>query len=201
MEPKGNSTKRKRMVDSGMNKTVRRVWNGFTTALVALTMLLALLLVGARAVGLQVFAVLSGSMEPAYPTGSLIYVKRVEPDRVEVGQVISFVMNESLTAATHRVIGIDAQRQLFYTKGDANQAADGAPVHFHNLLGIPVFAIPRLGYLAHAIQHPPGKPIAIGAGALLLLLVFLQELLQKQRAIQPSPAAAPAVKEGDGSKR
>lgn len=59
-----------------MNKTVKKIWNILTTVLVGLVVLLALLLVGARVVGLQVFSVLSGSMEPTYHTGSLIYVKR-----------------------------------------------------------------------------------------------------------------------------
>lgn len=59
-----------------MNKSLKRIWNVVSSVVVALVMLLALLLVGARVIGLQVFTVLSGSMEPAYHTGSLIYVKR-----------------------------------------------------------------------------------------------------------------------------
>lgn len=58
-----------------MNKSLKKIWNVISTILVALVVLLALLLVGARVVGLQVFTVLSGSMEPTYHTGSLIYVK------------------------------------------------------------------------------------------------------------------------------
>ena len=62
-----------------MNKSLKKIWNVISTILVALVVLLALLLVGARVVGLQVFTVLSGSMEPTYHTGSLIYVKKVDP--------------------------------------------------------------------------------------------------------------------------
>ena len=54
---------------------LRKIWNAVSTALVVLVVILALLLVGARLVGLQVFTVLSGSREPTYHTGSLIYVK------------------------------------------------------------------------------------------------------------------------------
>ena len=56
---------------------------------------------------------------------------------------------------------------------------DGAPVHFKNLIGKPVFTIPLLGYVAHFIQHPPGMYIAIAIGAVLLILVFLPDLLKK----------------------
>ena len=55
-----------------MNKSLKKIWNVISSILVALVVLLALLLVGARVVGLQVFTVLSGSMEPTYHTGSLI---------------------------------------------------------------------------------------------------------------------------------
>ena len=51
----------------------------------------ALLLAGARLVGLRTFAVLSGSMEPAYPVGSLIYVRSAEPSALECGDVITFM--------------------------------------------------------------------------------------------------------------
>ena len=62
-----------------MNRSLKKIWNVISSILVAVVVLLALLLVGARIVGLQVFTVLSGSMEPTYHTGSLIYVKKVDP--------------------------------------------------------------------------------------------------------------------------
>ena len=50
--------------------SIRKTWNVISSILVALVVLLALLLVGARLFGLQVYTVLSGSMEPTYHTGS-----------------------------------------------------------------------------------------------------------------------------------
>lgn len=47
-----------------MDKSLKKIWNVISSILVTLVVLLALLLVGARVVGLQVFTVLSGSMEP-----------------------------------------------------------------------------------------------------------------------------------------
>lgn len=70
---------------------LRKIWNAVSTALVVLVVILALLLVGARLVGLQVFTVLSGSMEPTYHTGALIYVKKVDPLTVQAGEVITFI--------------------------------------------------------------------------------------------------------------
>ena len=166
-----------------MSGPIKKIWNVVSSILVALVVLLALLLVGARVVGLQVFVVLSGSMEPIYRTGSLIYVKKVDPYTIQEGQPITFMMNET-TVATHRVVGIVPDEEdptviRFRTKGDANDAEDGGLVHYKNVIGRPVFSIPYLGYVADYIQHPPGRYVAISAGAVLLLLVFLPDVFSE----------------------
>ena len=189
-----------------MNKSLKKIWNVISSILVALVVLLALLLVGARVIGLQVFTVLSGSMEPTYHTGSLIYVKKVDPYTIEEGQPITFMLDED-TIATHRVVGIVPDEEdptviRFRTKGDANDAEDGSLVHYKNVIGTPIFSIPYLGYIADYIQHPPGMYIAISAGAVLLLLVFLPDIFaddgkdekkprreKKTRAVPPAPEA------------
>ena len=168
-----------------MQTTIRKIWNIFTSALVVLAVLLALLLVGARLVGLQVFTVLSGSMEPTYHTGSLIYVKKVDATKLSEGTVITFMLDED-TIATHRIVGVVPDEQdpsviRYRTKGDANESEDGGLVHYKNVVGTPVFTIPKLGYLANYIQHPPGTYVAVSAGAAVLLLMFLPELIGMMR--------------------
>ena len=160
-----------------MNRSVKKIWNVISTVLVVIVVVVALLLVGARLFGLQVYAVLSGSMEPTYHVGSVIYVEPVDPSEIQVGDPITFVMNEELTVATHRVVRIDAENRHFYTKGDANENPDAAPVHFNNLLGKPVFTIPYLGYISSYVQSPPGMYYAIAVGVLLLVLVFVPDML------------------------
>ena len=93
------------------------------------------------------------------------------------------MMNET-TVATHRVVGIVPDEEdptviRFRTKGDANDAEDGGLVHYKNVIGRPVFSIPYLGYVADYIQHPPGRYVAISAGAVLLLLVFLPDVFSE----------------------
>ena len=168
-----------------MNNSLKKIWNVISSILVALVVLLALLLVGARVVGLQVFTVLSGSMEPTYHTGSLIYVKKVDPYTIKEGQPITFMLDEN-TVATHRVVGIVPDEEdpaviRFRTKGDANEAEDGSLVHYKNVIGTPIFSIPYLGYVADYIQHPPGMYIAISGGAVLLLLVFLPDVFASDK--------------------
>ena len=163
-----------------MTRTFKKIWKCITSVLVALVVIVALLLVGAPLTGLQVFTVLSGSMEPTYHVGSLIYVKDVDPFELESGEVITFMLDEN-TVATHRIVEVvpddeDDSVVRFRTKGDANENVDGSLVHYKNVIGSPVFTIPYLGYAVSYIQNPPGTYVAISAGAILLLLVFLPDL-------------------------
>ena len=188
-----------------MNKTVKKIWNWLTTILVVLVVILAILLVGARLIGLQVFTVLSGSMEPTYHVGSLIYVKKVDPFQLKSGDVITFMLDED-TVATHRVADVipdeeDASVIRFRTKGDANEAEDGSLVHYRNVIGTPVFTIPKLGYLANYIQHPPGTYVAISAGAILLLLVFIPDLFSVDKKEQPVVPAGETPEESEKPKK
>ena len=130
-----------------MNKTVKKVWDAVTTVLVALVVVLAVLLVGVRVVGMQVFTVLSGSMEPTYHTGSLIYVKKVDAFQLQSNDVITFMLDEN-TVATHRIVEVvpddeDPTVVRFRTKGDANDAIDGSLVHYKNVIGSPFFLISK----------------------------------------------------------
>jgi len=171
-----------------MLKTVSKIWDVITTILVILIALLAMRLVGVRLFGFQVFTVLSGSMEPTYHTGSVIYVKEVDYTQLETGDVITFMISED-TVATHRIAGVvpdedDPSVLRYRTKGDANDAEDGTLVHYKNIIGTPVFTIPYLGYVANYIQNPPGMYICLSAAAFVLMLSFLPDIFAKDEEEQ-----------------
>ena len=167
-----------------MKPMVKKIWDSVTTLLVIIVVILATALVGVRLLGFDVYTVLSGSMEPTYETGSLIYVKDVDQQDLAEGDPITYLIDED-TVVTHRIVEIvpdeeDASIIRYKTKGDANNAADGSLVHYKNVLGKPVYTIPKLGYFADYIQHPPGMYVAIAAGAVLILLVFVPDLLDDE---------------------
>lgn len=167
-----------------MRKTVKRIWNWCSSILVILVVALAVALVGVRLVGLKPFAVLSGSMEPTYHVGSLIYVKPVDYKTLQVGDPITYMISQD-TVVTHRIIEVLVDEEepgtvRYFTKGDANDVADGTSVHYKNIIGKPVFSIPCLGYVSAYIQNPPGMYVAIAAGALLILLVFLPDIFAEE---------------------
>ena len=76
-----------------MSSGVKKVWNFVTTILLVVLIILAVLLVGVRIVGFDVYTVLSGSMEPTYHTGSVIYVKDVDYTELEEGDFITFMLD------------------------------------------------------------------------------------------------------------
>ena len=163
-----------------------RVWSGFGSVIVTAIAIIAIVLVGMRLAGFRTFTVMSGSMEPNYPVGALIYVQPVNYKELKVGDVISYVANDDKTVVTHRIAEIerdkdDADVLRFRTKGDANSSADAKLVHYKNVLGTPVIVIPNIGYFAHNIQQPPGVYIALVAGTLLLAWAFLPGTLEERR--------------------
>ena len=141
----------------------------------------AVFLMGSRLMGFRCFNIISPSMEPEYGVGDLVYVKEVDPATIKEGDVITFLVNEDLVVGTHRGVRVDAENQHLYTKGDANQIEDQEPVHFNNVIGVPQFSIPKLGYVSDFIQNPPGMYVTIGIGVLLILLVFVPDMIGKKK--------------------
>lgn len=167
-------------------KAVKKIWDWISGILVAVVVLLAIALVGVRVVGLQPYVVLSGSMEPAYHVGSLIYVKSVDYKDLKVGDPITYMVSQD-TVVTHRIIEVlvdeeDPNTIRYFTQGDANDVPDGMSVHYKNIIGKPVFSIPYLGYVSNYIQNPPGSYVSIAAGALLILLVFLPDIFAEDES-------------------
>lgn len=137
-------------------KAFRRIWSVITTIVVILIVFLAIALVGVRVIGLTPYTVLSGSMEPTYHVGSLIYVKEVEPSEVEVGDPITFVVNEDLLVATHRVVEIDVQTSRQQTivdeNGEAMVDAEGNPIYEEVPLDEPAYYFTTKGDANDAVD-------------------------------------------------
>ena len=162
---------------------MKKIIDIISTIIMVLVITFAFLLVGIRIFGLTPYTVLSGSMEPNYHVGSLIYVKQVDPADLKVDDPITYVI-EGDTVVTHRIIEVlhdekDPTSLSFRTKGDNNNDPDGDPVSAKNILGMPVFTIPLLGYVAVFIQNPPGSYFVVGILASLLILAFMPDLLNK----------------------
>lgn len=185
-------------------KTAKLIWNIITWTIVILAVAIAILLAGVRLVGIHPYTVLSGSMEPEYHVGSIIYVVDVDPHELKVNDPVTYMLSDSIVV-THRIIEIvpavdengapiindrtGEQAIRFVTKGDANNSADGSLLHENNVIGKPIFSIPYLGYVADYIQNPPGTYIAIVMACLLLLATFLPDILFPDKKEEEEKAA------------
>lgn len=143
--------------------------------IVLLAIALAAVLVSKLVFGVEMKAVLTGSMEPELPVGSLLIIKPAEYTEIKVGDDITFVRDENLTLVTHRVIQKDDETQKITTQGIANNSPDN-PTSFENVVGKVVFHIPVVGYFVIWTSTVKGKIIC---GIIIAALVALSILLSK----------------------
>ena len=141
------------------------------TAILIFVILLCIPFTIPKVLGGQIYTVVSGSMEPEIPVGSLVYVDGVEPEDVQVEDVIAFYGGRDANAIiTHRVVENRVVVGEFITKGDANQENDLNPVNYHELIGRVEWSIPEVGMIAQILTGTEGK---IAAGSLIGLAVVL----------------------------
>lgn len=138
----------------------------------------ALALTLPRALGCQIFNVVSGSMEPAIPAGSVVYVKPAEPETIEEGEVIAFVLDGEVV--THRVTENRRVVGEFVTRGDANNTDDFRTVPYEALIGRMVKHIPVLGSLLALFATPAGKIYALLYAACGVMLELLGSQLKRR---------------------
>ena len=72
-------------------------------------------------------------------------------------------------------------------------------MHFNNVIGVPKFAIPKLGYVSDFVQNPPGMYITIGVGIVLILLVFLPDMFGKKKENEENQETAAVQTEIDAT--
>ena len=161
-----------------MAQKIKKLWGGVNVVLIIAVAFLAIALAGVRLVGLDVYVILSGSREPEYQTGGVIYIKDVDTATLGSGDVITYKISNGATV-THRIVDVVEEdgQTMYQTKGDANDNVDASLVPQSQVIGQPVFTIPYLGYLVSMIQSPSGKYALIAVAAILLLMQFLPDLI------------------------
>ncbi|HLG70860.1 MAG TPA: signal peptidase I [Chloroflexota bacterium] len=122
------------------------------------------------------YTVLSGSMAPAIPTGSVVVVTAEDPSQVKVGDVITVTSEQPPYATvTHRVTRIipTAKGPEFKTKGDANSLEDPWQFAYSGPAGKVRLAVPWLGYMLAFSATMPARFVLTGSIALLLICYFM----------------------------
>lgn len=101
------------------------------------------------------YTVLTGSMRPGLPPGTLVVTRPVETTELGVGDVITYQLNSGDAAVvTHRIVsqGLDADGEpVFRTQGDANNAPDENWVRPVQVMGEKWYSVPYLGYVSNGL--------------------------------------------------
>ena len=120
---------------------------------------IALLMVLPRATHGSALTVLTGSMRPQIPVGSVVLVRPVDPETLQVGDVATYQRKPGVASyVTHRIAEIDSSTRptTFVFKGDANRGADIDPVPATAIRGAVWFHVPYVGAVRDALHGKAG---------------------------------------------
>lgn len=129
--------------------------------------------------GVTMLSILSDSMEDEFYQGDLIIGIKCDPEKLEVGDVITFhtIINGQQELNTHRIVEIDDKGNYLYfvTRGDNTPDNDPLGVHENKIVSKYLFRIPAMGKVIGFLQKPMGFLLVI---VLPVLLFFIYNLVQ-----------------------
>lgn len=166
-------------------KVFSKICGILSTLILVVLLALAVLLVGPVLLGYTELAVLTGSMQPTLPVGSLIYIKEADPAQLQVGDVITYQL-EGDTMVTHRVVENVPEENYLITQGDANEDPDGE-ITYDRIVGKMAFHVPYLGYISLNIRTKTGILAVCGTLVVIILLTFLPEIFAPEEEEQEKP--------------
>lgn len=129
----------------------------------------------------QVKVVLSGSMEPTIPVGSVVFIKPAP--RYQVGDVITFGRDtRTQIPVTHRVVEITSESrasQTFVTKGDANEDSDPGTTVSRDVIGKVFLTIPYIGFAMEFAKTPLGFVLLVVVPGAIIALSELYKIARE----------------------
>ncbi|MCA9376421.1 signal peptidase I [Candidatus Dojkabacteria bacterium] len=132
--------------------------------------------------GIRSYTVLTGSMEPAIQTGSIIFT--YHKDEYKIGDIITYkptgkIAGQTDMTLTHRIVKIDETPNglLITTKGDANAANDYDKVSEDQIIGSSLMTVPYLGFVVDTAK----KPLGFVALVVIPSTILIYEELRKIR--------------------
>lgn len=173
--------------------------------LAAIAFAVTVLVVLPRAVHGTPLTVLTGSMSPDIPVGSVVIDRPVDPGTLHVGDIATYQKAPGVAVyITHRITKIDTSKKttMFTFKGDANRGPDLAPVPATAIRGKVWIHVPYLGSIRDAIHTKGGiaglATIVLGGYALVQLAGGLSEKRRGKMNPKPSPTdVLPLSRTGD----
>lgn len=167
------------------------------TVLAAVIGAIVVLMVLPRATQGSALTVLTGSMTPEIPVGSVVFIRPVDPATLEVGDVATYQKKPGVESyVTHRIVAIDTSTTptSFTFKGDANRGEDIDPIPATAVRGEVWFHVPYLGAVRDALNGKAGLSllamIVLGGYAISQVWGAIQD---RRRQRGEDPAAPPST--------
>lgn len=132
-------------------------------------------------VGVELYEVLTGSMEPEIPVGSLVSVSDTNASELSAGDIITYGGGGLSKSAivTHRVVENHVDTGELITRGDANSANDPNPISYYQVIGKVSWHVPVLGRVYGFFSTINGKIIGLVGIALGIVFFGLESFLNK----------------------
>ncbi len=157
---------------AGWKAVVRAVMLGLSTGLLLLVAGLAVvLIVVPKATGSTPLTVLTQSMDPTLPPGTLLVVRPTPVEDIRIGDVVTYQISSGQPAViSHRVVSVASSSdgsRTFTLKGDNNALADPAPVTAAQVRGVVWYSLPDIGLVNQLVNGSRSWLIPAIAGVLL----------------------------------
>ncbi|MEV4687386.1 signal peptidase I [Microbacterium sp. LWH3-1.2] len=201
--PAGPSSRRTRRADARRRDEGKSLLHYLAVSLSA-SILVLLLAVAVAVVGLPVvvggsaMTVLTQSMEPGLPHGTLVVIRPTPVDEIRVGDVVTYQISSGEAAVvSHRVVSKTyADGELtFVTKGDNNDSVDPAPVKPVQIRGTLWYSLPLLGWVNNVLNGSNRAVVlAVVAGSLFLYAAVSVGGAVRDRRKKTDAAAAVALR-------
>lgn len=157
--------------------------------LFAAVTLLAAVVVVPRLAGATPYTILTSSMRPHMPPGTLVVAKTVDPATLHTGDVITYQLRSGQPdVVTHRIVGVGQDgrgERLFTMKGDNNPTTDPAPARAVQIKGKVWYSVPYIGYLNQVItgrQHIIAVYVVAGLLFAYAALMMLSAARDRRRS-------------------
>lgn len=145
--------------------------------------------IGPRLLPYRTFTVLSGSMEPSIPVGSMIFDREVNAANLASGEVVTFhPPGQRDKLVSHRIVRVEETKlgRFLVTRGDANGVADDWRIPAEGRGLRYEFHVPYLGYIVGGLLTPMGRLVALTLAALWLGGLALWTIWRPRK--EPLPA-------------
>jgi signal peptidase len=164
--------------------------------IIGVVVVLAAAVVVPRLAGATPYTVLTGSMRPGHPPGTLVVVKPVDAEALAVGDIVTYQLESGEAAVvTHRIVAIGSQLDgdlVLTTQGDANDVPDKEPVKPVQVRGRLWYSVPYLGYVNSALSGKQRQiaVLVVSTGLVGYAAFMFVGAIRDRRRARLAPASA-----------